>query len=94
MSRKSTIVTLCILGALGTLGACCCCAGMADDGVPGGGQPGGGVRGGRTHFIWTGYHGGGSPGPVSGHGPGASSTSRGGFGSTGASHGGGGGGGE
>jgi hypothetical protein len=96
MTRKSSIITLCIVGAVVGVSACCCCSGIFDDEEKkGDGQPGGGghpVRHStRTRFLpiffggGSSYHGGGSPS----HGTGTSSSGRGGFGSTGA-HGGGG----
>jgi hypothetical protein len=93
MSRKSALVTLCILGALG-VGACCCCSGFLDPDNPNpnpGGHGGGGHVWGRPGgwFFW----GGGSSYPVGPVAVGtphpggvASSSPRGGFGATGAGH--------
>jgi hypothetical protein len=90
MSRKSTIITLCILGTLSAVGACCCCSGFFDPVNPGG-NPGGHAHGWRRpgFFFW----GGGSSHPVgtagvgTPHGGGVGSSSpRGGFGATGGGH--------
>jgi hypothetical protein len=91
MTRKSTIVTLSILGVVAALGTCACCSsGWLDDGQggPGGGGGHGGHVGRRYFPIF--FSGGGASHPAgpSGVGTGTSSTGRGGFGATGSSTGG------
>ena len=72
MTRKSSIITLCIVGTLGTLGACCCCSGYFDQfGNPAGGAGGGGVGHGHGWFRPVAFWGGGGGHPV---GPGAVGT--------------------
>jgi hypothetical protein len=87
MPRKSSIITLCILGAV-SLGACTCCIWMTDEENRARAQDGGhgGPRGGvwyhTTHYVW---YGGWSSAPARPVGSGVAST-RGGFGATGAAH--------
>jgi endoglucanase len=92
MSRKSTIVSLCILGTLGALGACCCCSGFFDPNNPNGHWGGGGGHGhvgrGPGFIFWGGGShptGPGGVGPPHAGGPRriGSSSPRGGFGATG-----------
>jgi len=98
MTRKSSIITLCIIGAIAAVGSCACCLSNWHDKERKDGQ-GGHVRHHRTGrgFIPIFFGGGGFGGshPSGGHvgTGGSSSTSRGGFGSSshgsGGSHGGG-----
>ena len=100
MTRKSKIVTLSILGAIAAFGvfACCCTGWFHNDPVDKDGQDNGAGAGRGGHvtdshrYRWFPiFFGGGSapgPGRITHTGGGSSSTSRGGFGSTGA-HGGG-----
>ncbi|HZZ82091.1 MAG TPA: hypothetical protein VFE62_26565 [Gemmataceae bacterium] len=95
MTRKSSIVTLCILGAIAAAGACCCCSGAIDHEQQIEEKDDKGVVH-RHHvrrrwgpwFIWGGstYVGGPHPGTTVSHpiggGHGTSSSPRGGFGST------------
>ena len=99
MTRKSAIVTLCILGAVAATGACCCFTGILDDDQQNAnkdGNPNHVVhhRGPRWFPWWhtTTFVGGPTAiGPHTGGGtsPGASSSPRGGFGATGHASGGG-----
>ena len=83
--RKSTVVTLCILGAI-CLGACCCCTWINDEeyriaaqGGGHGGGHGGGWHGG-AHYFWYGNWASRSAGPVGGGGGGVATSRGGGFG--------------
>ncbi|MSQ93520.1 MAG: hypothetical protein EXR98_03065 [Gemmataceae bacterium] len=101
MSRKSTLITLGILGAV-ALGACgCCCLSQPEphdeqaqnaedkDKKDGGGRHGSSSRGVRWLPLFFGGGVAHGTGPAHTGGGTSSGTSRGGFGATGSSHGGG-----
>jgi len=105
MERKSTLVTLGILGAVAALGAsCCCCINWVDDwqredGLAADDKAGDDKGAGhvahtryRPHVFVPIFWGGGGrygPGPGPGHTTTAPGSPRGGFGATASSHGGG-----
>ncbi len=90
MTRKSTMITLAILGVVAAVGSCACCIHWDDaerQNAQGGGHGGGGHVHRRSPGFWPiflgggGSHWGGGGGSHVGAGT-SSGTSRGGFGST------------
>ena len=86
MTRKTTIITLCILGAVGAIGSCVCCSGIFDNPSHTGS---GHVRHTSSRRFMPIFFGGGSShSSGTSHVGSSSSTSRGGFGASSGSHGG------